>query len=787
MTVAADNEIRLSYTGSGTTGPFTTPYFLANSDIKAIKVTIADGTETVLTLTTDYTLTGAGEDAGGSLTLVSSLSSSYKLVIINDAVDSQTAEYPRNDAFPSATHQAVVDRRTMVSQRISDRLARAIRIPDGDTSGTDMELPPAVERASKVAGFDASGNVTTYDASSSVTTSDNVTFTQSGSGARATDIQTRGRQVVYATDFYANGASGVAVVGDGATDVTLGIQAALDTGKDVFVPVASSYYKLTAALTMSSNQRLFGEGARSILRQTTANANVVTISGKTDAVVDGLQIYAVGSKSSETNGEGVSIIASSSRCAVRNCLITNHRGNGVGVTDSNENIVEGNWFTASPVADTDNHTQVGSDISFQYASSRNIARGNICVSGQGTGIRVITVDSGDVADDNVIVGNVVRNTRMYGIIAYRLNAADSVLNTIIANNNVVNVSGAVEHASSGAIFGAGIYIQGSEGAVVDGNTVQNTHSAAKTFLQTLAPGGIGAVNVSRVTITNNRVRTCGMEGITVRDPNALGDSEGYAVVANNDVSDVTRSGIEIKERGRVTISNNTVDGVTREGIYIQNTTTKRAGISVIGNQVSNVTRHGMDINFCDTLTVSGNNVRTTGITGMVITNCDDVSVIGNVVNDHTTRGIQIASSCSRGVVDGNVIRGDGSSTEGIRLDANVKAGPNNVITNCSTAWVGSYKPSRALPVNDTTPSVLDGRVFVTANSSATTISMFDDGEDGQEISILFRDTNTTIDFTGTQLSGNAGVDWTPATNDSMRCVYDKTLNRWFCEISDNTA
>jgi hypothetical protein len=51
-----------------------------------------------------------------------------------------------------------------------------------------MELPPAVERASKVAGFDASGNVTTYDASSSVTVSSNVTFTQSGSGATSETV-----------------------------------------------------------------------------------------------------------------------------------------------------------------------------------------------------------------------------------------------------------------------------------------------------------------------------------------------------------------------------------------------------------------------------------------------------------------------------------------------------------------------------------------------------------------------------------------------------------------------
>ena len=86
---------------------------------------------------------------------------------------------------------------------------------------------------------------------------------------------------------------------------------------------------------------------------------------------------------------------------------------------------------------------------------------------------------------------------------------------------------------------------------------------------------------------------------------------------------------------------------------------------------------------------------------------------------------------------------------------------------------------------DTTPSVIDGDNFKTANTTATTITDLDDGYDGQEINIVFGDTNTTIDFTGTNLKGNIGVNWSPTTNDSMNCVYDGTT--WYCAISDNSA
>lgn len=86
---------------------------------------------------------------------------------------------------------------------------------------------------------------------------------------------------------------------------------------------------------------------------------------------------------------------------------------------------------------------------------------------------------------------------------------------------------------------------------------------------------------------------------------------------------------------------------------------------------------------------------------------------------------------------------------------------------------------------DTTPSILSSDNFKTANTAATTITDFDDGYDGQSFNLVFGDSNTTIDFTGTNLKGNVGVDWTPAAGDSMSCIYDGTT--WYCRISDNTA
>ena len=132
---------RISYTGSGTTGPFSFPYyFLADGDLTVIKTTIADGTESTLTLTTDYTVSGAGEAAGGSVTLVATLSSSYKLTIIRDPDILQPADYPANDRFPAATHEEALDRATMILQRLKDYIDRSFRLSDGDVSGISLIL-----------------------------------------------------------------------------------------------------------------------------------------------------------------------------------------------------------------------------------------------------------------------------------------------------------------------------------------------------------------------------------------------------------------------------------------------------------------------------------------------------------------------------------------------------------------------------------------------------------------------------------------------------------------------
>lgn len=95
------------------------------------------------------------------------------------------------------------------------------------------------------------------------------------------------------------------------------------------------------------------------------------------------------------------------------------------------------------------------------------------------------------------------------------------------------------------------------------------------------------------------------------------------------------------------------------------------------------------------------------------------------------------------------------------------------------------RPKGTAAAQDATPSVLGIETLTTANDSATTITALDDGIEGQEVLVLIGDANTTVDFTGTTLKGNAGVDWTPGNGDFMRCR--KVGSNWYCTVTDATA
>jgi len=155
---------RASFNGTGTTGPFSFS-FPFNDDTEIVAFTITDNVVTDL-LSSQYTITGAGESTGGTLTTTSAVASGTTLVVMRTLPLTQTTDLENTGAFYGETHEDTFDRITMQIQQLKEEINRCLRMPKGVSS--DQELSAA--RAGCYPFFDADG-VLTYVTSTSFTAS----------------------------------------------------------------------------------------------------------------------------------------------------------------------------------------------------------------------------------------------------------------------------------------------------------------------------------------------------------------------------------------------------------------------------------------------------------------------------------------------------------------------------------------------------------------------------------------------------------------------------------------
>lgn len=141
MTVSS-TQSRIGYNGNGATTVFAFPYrFLESSDLTVI-VVLATGTQVTQVLNTDYTVTGAGDDAGGTVTMIVAPASGEQLVIVREVPLTQETDYISGDPFPAESHERALDKLTMISQRLESLISRSIRLSDADLLVTSTILPP---------------------------------------------------------------------------------------------------------------------------------------------------------------------------------------------------------------------------------------------------------------------------------------------------------------------------------------------------------------------------------------------------------------------------------------------------------------------------------------------------------------------------------------------------------------------------------------------------------------------------------------------------------------------
>lgn len=138
---------RISYSGNGSTTAFAFPYrFLLNADLIVI-LRDSSGNEAVQVITSQYAVTGATLDAGGTVTMVTAPASGYTLLIYRDPARTQLTHYNNSDSFPATSHETALDKLTMLVQRLADRFSR---VPSIKESSTYSNLTFPEPEASKI-------------------------------------------------------------------------------------------------------------------------------------------------------------------------------------------------------------------------------------------------------------------------------------------------------------------------------------------------------------------------------------------------------------------------------------------------------------------------------------------------------------------------------------------------------------------------------------------------------------------------------------------------------------
>ena len=181
----SNTNTRTDAVGNGATDtyPYTFKIF-AETDLK-VTVRSTAGVETVLTLTTHYTVAGVGSTTGGNVVLVNGaftwitggfLTNGYSITIRRVRPLTQTTDIRNQGAFFPETHEDAFDDQVMIAQQQQDEINRSVKLPDTvlpsafsptlpatlasnpdkllkiNAAGTGWDIGPSVSQLSDISG-----------------------------------------------------------------------------------------------------------------------------------------------------------------------------------------------------------------------------------------------------------------------------------------------------------------------------------------------------------------------------------------------------------------------------------------------------------------------------------------------------------------------------------------------------------------------------------------------------------------------------------------------------------
>lgn len=631
MAVETTTAFSGPYTANGATTTFGFTFIAKAADEIGVLLRDSDGVDSVVS-TSAYTVT-LNANGTGSVVFTTAPASGNSVYIYSDVSFQQSIDFEDGTGWKAAPVNEVSDRAALRDIYLKNKADRSLVVPYGESGFT---LPTATERQGLYLAFDADGDVVTStgtgaDAGLRTDLADDAGsalsgFIQAGTGAVARTAQAKMRDFISAKDFGATG--------DGVTNDTTALQAALTAaaGKGLFIPAGS--YQINAALTVPANTYVWAENA-TITQTTAGGANALTVSGS-NVTIEGLTIVG------QNSGGGSAVYASGyNNIEVKNCKVQNWLY-GIQLRGCKNWTVSGNRIWGGTYDGV-----TASDI-FIYSnggapSSRGVITGNHCLSNNDTGISVDT-NSGD--KDLLIANNVVYPLQSDGITPLADGNNRRRYGIVVGYNGTVNTRAVVSANVVRDVPYSGIYL--NAGALPSGDVAISGNNVARCGFGTLYPADSSLragifCNGGADSISGNVVVDCSFAGIKLAPNYAYSSAnQPRAVVSANNVARTVGPGIWLTNipHGYL-VSNNRIINSSGAGIQYETTNADGGNCHFVGNHIdTNTTNQG----------------------GIVASNTSggyDCSIVGNKINgtDNTTNNAFNAGIWFDGVVhcSGNVI------------------------------------------------------------------------------------------------------------------------------------
>ncbi len=140
MTISSEINRSGPYSGDGVTTDFEYKFKILEPQHLQVIRTDVSGTDSILVLDADYTVTGTGNDGGGSAVIVPAPADGSRITLLLDVPFTQETDLENQGAYYAETVEQALDLVVMRLQQLKERAARAVTIPPSFDSATIDKL-----------------------------------------------------------------------------------------------------------------------------------------------------------------------------------------------------------------------------------------------------------------------------------------------------------------------------------------------------------------------------------------------------------------------------------------------------------------------------------------------------------------------------------------------------------------------------------------------------------------------------------------------------------------------